>query len=71
MIEFEERYGGLGYRLLSGNRIGYGLGGEAVAYQTGLGWAFPAILDGDWTWTVDLLVDGRASMAMPAPAPTK
>jgi hypothetical protein len=71
MIEFEERYGGLGYRLLSGNRIGYGLGGEAVAYQTGLGWAFPAILDGDWTWTVDLLVDGRASMAMPAPAPYK
>jgi hypothetical protein len=63
MLEFEERYGGLSYRLLSANPMGYGLDGQPVGYRTGHGWAFGGVLDGDWTAVMDVLVDGRIAFA--------
>ncbi|MCP3785104.1 hypothetical protein NLX85_17180 [Micromonospora sp. A3M-1-15] len=51
------------YPMLTGNGIKYGLDGEATGYQTEYGWAFAGIVDGDWTWAVDVLAGGRTAMA--------
>ncbi|GAA1023681.1 hypothetical protein Aple_090360 [Acrocarpospora pleiomorpha] len=59
MIAFEQRYGGLGV-----NGMEYGLDGEATVYCTAEGWAFPGIWDGDWTWGVEVLLDGRAGITL-------
>ena len=63
MVAFERRYGGLRYPLVVGNAMEYGLDGDATAYPTPHGPAFAGILDGDWTWNVDVLPDGRTAMA--------
>ncbi|MEU8185463.1 hypothetical protein AB0B85_14625 [Micromonospora sp. NPDC049044] len=64
-VAFEQRYGGLAYRLrTNGNHMEYGLDGEAYFRWTAEhGWMFPAAVDGDWTWGVDVLLDGRTAMA--------
>ncbi|MFG1837438.1 hypothetical protein ACGFH8_03270 [Micromonospora sp. NPDC049175] len=64
-VAFEERYGGLAYRLKTdGNHMEYGLEGPAYfRWTSDLGWMFPAALDGAWTWGVDVLLDGRTAMA--------
>jgi hypothetical protein len=62
MTRFEQRYGGLRYQLLTGNAMEYGLGGDATAHDSEFGQAFTGILDGDWTWPVDVLLDGRTAM---------
>ncbi|MEJ3748632.1 hypothetical protein WEI85_35795 [Actinomycetes bacterium KLBMP 9797] len=63
-IGFEERYGGLAYRLRpGGNHMEYSLDGEAhFHWIPGYGWSMPALLDGSWTWMVGLLLDGRTIM---------
>lgn len=63
-VAFEERYGGLAYRLKrAGNHMEYGLDGEAYFHWTAEhGWSMPALLDGSWTWHVDLLLGGRTTM---------
>ena len=63
LVAFESRYGGLVYPMITGNGMEYGLDGEATGYETEYGWAFAGIVDGDWTWAVDVLVDGRTAMA--------
>jgi len=63
MVRFERRYGGLGYPLVVGSTMAYGLDGDATAYPTPYGPAFTGILDGDWNWAVDVLADGRTAMA--------
>jgi hypothetical protein len=62
MVQFESRYGGLVYPLITRNGMECGLDGDTTAHQTDLGPAFTAILDGDWTWPVDVLLDGRTAM---------
>ncbi|MEU6074102.1 hypothetical protein [Micromonospora sp. NPDC047074] len=62
MIRFEERYGGLWYPVIGSNGMEYGLDGDVVAHRSPLGLAFTGILDGDWTWGVDVLADGRTAM---------
>ncbi|MET8832848.1 hypothetical protein ABZV78_02880 [Micromonospora sp. NPDC004540] len=62
MVKFEERYGGLWYPVLGPNGMEYGLDGGAVVRRSPLGLAFTGILDGDWTWPVDVLADGRTAM---------
>jgi hypothetical protein len=62
MVGFEHRYGGLGYKVIGGNNMEYGLDGDPTGYPTPLGLAFTGILDGDWTWGVDVLTDGRTAM---------
>jgi hypothetical protein len=62
MVNFEDRYGGLTYPLITRNGMDYGLDGDTTAHQTDLGPAFTGILDGDWTWPVDVLLDGRTAM---------
>jgi hypothetical protein len=64
MIRFEDRYGGLWYRLLSSNGMEHGLDGEATAYPSADGWSFPGIVDGDQTWAVDILLDERTVMTL-------
>ncbi|MFE0772836.1 hypothetical protein [Streptomyces sp. NPDC058861] len=64
MIRFEERYGGLWYPLLGPNGMEHGLNGEAVVYLETDGWTFPGILDGDQTWPVNVLPDGRTVMTL-------
>ncbi|TKK80767.1 hypothetical protein FDA94_35450 [Herbidospora galbida] len=64
MIAFEQRYGGLWFPALGPNGMEYGLGGETTVYRTAAGWAFPGISDGDWTWAVEILLDGRAGMTL-------
>ncbi|MGW9448583.1 hypothetical protein [Streptomyces sp. NPDC055632] len=64
MIRFEERYGGLWYPLLGSNGMEHGLNGEAIVYLDTDGWTFPGILDGDETWPVDVLPDGRTAMTL-------
>lgn len=63
MVGFERRYGGLSYPLMVGNAMEYGLDADATAYPTPYGLAFAGILDGDWNWAVDVLPDGRTTMA--------
>ena len=60
-VAFEERYGGLTYRLGPGrNPMEYGLDGVAYFFWIPkFGWAMPAAVDGAWTLGVDLLLDGR------------
>jgi hypothetical protein len=62
MVRFEERYGGLWYPVLGPNGMEHGLDGEPVGYRSPLGLAFTGIVDGDWTWPVDVLADGRTAM---------
>ncbi|WP_229830890.1 glycoside hydrolase family 43 protein [Actinoplanes ianthinogenes] len=63
-IAFEERYGGLTYRLgPRGAEMEYGLDGEAYfAWTPEHGWTMPAIVDGSWTWGLAVLLDGRTIM---------
>lgn len=63
VLAFEQRYGGLSYRLgPDRNPHEYGLMGElAVSRIAGHGWAFGGILDGDDTWGLDVLLDGRTT----------
>ncbi|MFC7221272.1 hypothetical protein ACFQLX_24365 [Streptomyces polyrhachis] len=66
MVAFEERYGGLWYPVLGGNGMEHGLDGEATAHWSERGWILPgAVIDGDWTWGVDVLIDGRTAMRLP------
>jgi hypothetical protein len=62
MVGFEQRYGGLGYKVIGGNDMEYGLDGDPTGHPTPLGLAFTGILDGDWTCGVDVLTDGRTAM---------
>ncbi|MBL7252895.1 hypothetical protein [Paractinoplanes lichenicola] len=62
MVAFEERYGGLSYSITGGNTMDYGLEGETSAHDTPYGLAFTGIVDGHWTWGVDVLLDGRTAM---------
>jgi hypothetical protein len=62
MVGFEQRYGGLRYRVLGGNPMEYGLDGPPTVRRSALGAAFTGILDGDWTWHLDVLSDGRTAM---------
>ena len=62
MRTFEARYGGLGYPLIVGSAMEYGLDGDVTGYPTLYGLAFAGILDGDWTCGVDVLADGRTAM---------
>jgi hypothetical protein len=64
MVRFEERYGGLSYSVVGGNSMEYGLGGTPSIHHSPLGTAFDAILDGDWTWNLDVLLDGRTAMGL-------
>ncbi|MFI8389079.1 hypothetical protein [Streptomyces sp. NPDC085540] len=64
MIRFEERYGGLWYPLLGSNGMEHGLDGEATVYPSIDGWGFAGILDGDQTWTVDVLLDERTVLML-------
>lgn len=64
MIRFEERYGGLWYPLLGSNGIEHGLHGEATVHPSTDGWAYRAIVDGDQTWAVDVLLDERTVMTL-------
>jgi hypothetical protein len=63
MIDFERRYGGLGYPLIVGSQMEYGLDDDVTAYPTADGTAFAGIWDGDWNWAVDVLPDGRTALA--------
>ncbi len=69
MVRFEQRFGGIGYKLLVGNPMTYGLRVKRhgprrgpTAYLTEQGWAFAGIVDGDLTWGLDVLVDGRVAV---------
>jgi hypothetical protein len=62
MVWFEQRYGGLAYPLITGNDMEYGLDGDATGHPSTFGPTFAGILDGDWTWAVDVLLDGRTAM---------
>jgi hypothetical protein len=63
MVDFERRYGGLGYPMIVGTLSEYGLDEDVTAYPTPDGTAFAGIWDGDWNWAVDVLPDGRTAMA--------
>lgn len=63
MVRFEERYGGLSYPVLGGNAMEYGLDDPTSVQRNPLGTAFTGILDGDWTWSLDVLIDGRTAMS--------
>ncbi|MFG1904627.1 hypothetical protein [Micromonospora carbonacea] len=62
MIGFEERFGGLWYPVIGSNGMEYGLDGGVVVHRGPLGLAFTGIVDGDWTWGIDILADGRTAM---------
>jgi hypothetical protein len=62
MVRFEERFGGLSYSVLGRNKMEYGLDGDISAERTPLGPAFGGVVDGDWTWGLDVLLDGRTAM---------
>ncbi|MEH1016952.1 hypothetical protein V6U90_28115 [Micromonospora sp. CPCC 206060] len=62
IVRFEERYGGLWYPVIGANGMEYGLDGDVVVHRSPLGLAFTGIVDGDWTWGVDVLADGRTAM---------
>ena len=62
IVGFEQRYGGLWYRAFGDNGIEYGLEGGTTLYETDLGIALPAILDGDTTARMYLLPDGRTTV---------
>ncbi|MGW2893156.1 hypothetical protein ACWDAO_00610 [Streptomyces sp. NPDC001212] len=65
------RYGGLWYPNTScspdWNAMKYGLGldGEPPVRESPFGRLTPsACIDGDWTWDVDLLLDGRTMIGL-------
>ncbi|GAB2601562.1 hypothetical protein Aab01nite_63660 [Paractinoplanes abujensis] len=62
MVAFEDRYGGLSYSVTGGNPMEYGLEGDNSVLDTPYGPAFPGIVDGSWTWGLDVLADGRTIM---------
>ncbi|WP_124822920.1 hypothetical protein [Micromonospora ureilytica] len=62
MVWFEERYGGLFYPVMGSNGMEHGLNGDATGYHSPLGLAFAGVLDGDLTWGLDVLTDGRTAM---------
>ncbi len=62
MTGFQERFGGLFYRVLGNNPMEYGVDVGATVHDTPFGRAFPGILDGDWTTGLDVLFDGRTAM---------
>ncbi|MEV4133211.1 hypothetical protein AB0J72_13710 [Dactylosporangium sp. NPDC049742] len=62
LVRFEASYGGLRYPVIVGNPMDHGLDGEVAVHDTPLGPAFAGIVDGDWTWGVDVLLDGRTAM---------
>ncbi|GIE85567.1 hypothetical protein Are01nite_20470 [Actinoplanes regularis] len=62
LVGFAERYGGLSYSVLGNNKMEYGLDSLPLINSTPLGPAFTGILDGDWTWGLDVLLDGRTAM---------
>jgi hypothetical protein len=64
MVRFEQRYGGLFYPVIGGNGMEHGLDGDLGGYHTSLGLAFGGIVDVDvdWTWGVDVLLDGSTAM---------
>ncbi|WP_405861550.1 hypothetical protein OG361_39605 [Streptomyces sp. NBC_00090] len=64
MIRFEERYGGLWYPLLGSNGMEHGLDGGTLVHRGADGWSFSGIVDGDWTSTVDVLLDQRTAMTL-------
>lgn len=64
MVRFEQRYGGLFYLVTAVHGMEYGLDGDATGHETPQGYAFTGIIDGDWTWSVDVLLDGRTAMAI-------
>ncbi|MEU0521914.1 hypothetical protein [Streptosporangium sp. NPDC006007] len=64
MIAFEQRYGGLWCPALGPSGMDYGLDGDTRVYWTAQEWAFYGIVDGDWTWRVEVLLDGRAGMTL-------
>ncbi|WP_328720899.1 hypothetical protein OHT52_16320 [Streptomyces sp. NBC_00247] len=64
MVRFEERYGGLWYPLLGSNGMEHGLRGEPTVRPGPHGWSFGGILDGDATWALDVLLDGRTAMTL-------
>lgn len=64
LIDFEERYGGLWYYVLGGKGMRHGLEGRATLHETDFGVAVPGIFDGDWSWPVDVLTDGRTVMRL-------
>lgn len=71
MIRFEQRYGGLWYRAIGTNGMEHGLEGEATLHETDLGLALPGIVDGDWTWRVNVLTDGRTMMDLGRAIPAR
>ncbi|MFF5228164.1 hypothetical protein [Dactylosporangium sp. NPDC000521] len=62
LVRFEATYGGLQYPVIVGNPMDHGLGGGVAVHDTPLGPAFTGIVDGDWTWGVDVLLDGRTAL---------
>ncbi|WP_405591446.1 hypothetical protein [Streptomyces sp. NBC_01092] len=64
MVRFEERYGGLWYPLIGSNGMEHGLDGEVTVHPSIDGWSFSGILDGDQTWTVEVLLDERTAMTL-------
>jgi hypothetical protein len=66
MAEFEQQFGGLWYSILRDRENGmeYGLEGSCTVFRTGFGAAFRGIVDGAWTWPVDILHDGRTPMRL-------
>jgi hypothetical protein len=66
MAEFEQQFGGLWYSILRDRENGmeYGLEGDCTVFRTGFGPAFRGIMDGAWTWPVDILHDGRTLMRL-------
>ncbi|GAA3213801.1 hypothetical protein [Dactylosporangium siamense] len=61
LVRFEERYGGLCYPGFGGNDMHHGLRGARFV-DTPLGLGFDGIVDGDWTWGVEVLLDGGTVM---------
>ncbi|MEV0730319.1 hypothetical protein [Polymorphospora sp. NPDC050346] len=62
MVRFEERFGGLRYAVIGSNGMEYGLDGVPTGHHSPLGPALPGIFDGDQTWGIDVLADGRTAM---------
>lgn len=60
-----QQFGGLWYSILRDRENGmeYALE-ECTVFQTGFGPAFGGIMDGAWTWPVDILHDGRTLMRL-------
>ncbi|WP_157597274.1 hypothetical protein [Streptacidiphilus rugosus] len=65
MPRFEERYGGLWYPVIGSNGMEHGLQGEPIVEAGTHGWTIRSgIIDGDHTWPLDVLLDGRTVMTL-------